>query len=322
MTPFSTPVGIPEAPAGSVVTVGMFDGVHRGHWAVLQETRRWAEEDGRRSVLATFHPHPLRVIRPDVAPQLLTTPLEKEEILSESGVHYAVFLRFTRALAAFSPEQFVRQVLIARLHMRRLVIGYDHGLGRNRSGDVNTLRAIGQRLGFEVHVVPAVHMDTEPISSSSIRHALRQGDVVSAAAGLGRPYSFAGPVVRGMGRGRDLGLKTANIEAPSPDKLLPREGVYAVRALVRGERLDGVLHLGPRPAFQDSPPSIEVHLFDFDGDLYGEELRVEFCQRLRDIHAFTSVQRLIDAIRADCDVAREVLSGGGGACPPSGEPLK
>ena len=322
MSPFSSPVGIPEEPAGAVVTVGTFDGVHRGHWAVLQETCRWAEEDGRRSVLATFHPHPLRIIRPDVAPPLLTTPVEKEEILAESGVHYAVFLRFTRTLAGFSPEQFVREVLIDRLHMKRLVIGYDHGLGKDRSGNVDALRAIGNRLGFQVHVVPAVHMGDQPISSSLIRRALQEGDVVAAAAGLGRPYSFGGPVVRGMGRGRGLGFATANIEAPSPDKLLPREGVYAVRARVRGQRLDGVLHLGPRPAFQDSPPSIEVHLFDFEGDLYGEELRVEFCQRLRDIHAFTSVQRLIDAIREDCDAARVVLSRGGGACRDPAAPLK
>ena len=174
MSPFSSPVGIPEEPAGAVVTVGTFDGVHRGHWAVLQETCRWAEEDGRRSVLATFHPHPLRIIRPDVAPPLLTTPVEKEEILAESGVHYAVFLRFTRTLAGFSPEQFVREVLIDRLHMKRLVIGYDHGLGKDRSGNVDALRAIGNRLGFQVHVVPAVHMGDQPISSSLIRRALQE----------------------------------------------------------------------------------------------------------------------------------------------------
>lgn len=322
MTAFPAPVGIPEQPDGSVVTVGTFDGVHRGHWAVLQETCRWADEDGRRSILATFHPHPLRIIRPDVAPPLLTTPVEKEEILAESGVHYAVFLRFTRTLAGFAPEQFVREVLIERLHMRRLVIGYDHGLGKDRKGDVNALRSIGDRLGFEVHVVPAVQMGEEAISSSLIRRALQDGDVVKAAQGLGRPYSFGGPVVRGMGRGRDmLGFATANIEAPSPDKLLPKEGVYAVRARVRGERLDGVLHLGPRPVFQDSPPSIEVHLFDFDGDLYGEEVRLEFCRRLRDIHAFSSVERLIEAIREDCDAARAVLSRGGGACRDPEVPL-
>jgi riboflavin kinase/FMN adenylyltransferase len=310
----SAPEGIPAAPNGAVVTVGTFDGVHRGHWEVLQETRRRAEADGRRSVLATFHPHPLRIVRPDAAPSLLTTPLEKEEILAESGLDYAVFLSFTRALAGYSPERFVREILLERLHLRRLVIGYDHGLGKGRSGDVNELRRIGEQLGFEVHVVPAVNIDGQAISSSSIRRALQRGDVVAAAAGLGRPYSFRGPVIRGDGRGRRLGFPTANIEAPSPDKLLPREGIYAVRAYAAGQARAGVLHLGPRPVFQDAPPSIEVHLFDFDGDLYGDEVRVDFCERLRDIHAFASVEGLIAAIRADCEAARAVLARGAGAC--------
>lgn len=322
-TTFPGAPAIPREPNGSVVTVGTFDGVHRGHWAVLQETCRHAEADGRRSVLATFHPHPLRIVRPDVAPALLTTPLEKEEILAESGVDYAVFIPFNRVLASFPPERFVQDVLIDRLHLRRLVIGYDHGFGRGRSGDVRTLRQIGDRLGFEVHVVPAVQMDGEPISSSRIRRALQEGDVAAAAAGLGRPYSFRGTVVRGMGRGRShLGFATANIEAPSPDKLLPREGVYVVRARVRGELRDGVLHLGPRPVFQDAPPSIEVHLLDFDQDVYGEDMRVDFCQRLRDIHAFSSVQALVEAIRADVDAAREVLAGGAGACRGGSVPLQ
>ncbi len=319
---FSSPPGIPRDPHGSVVTVGTFDGVHRGHWQVLQETRSRAEQDGRRSVLLTFHPHPLRILRPEVAPALLTTPLEKEEILAESGLEYAVFLPFSRTLAQFSPERFVRDVLVDRLHLRRLVIGYDHGFGKGRSGDVETLRDIGRRLGFEVHVVPAVQLDGEPVSSSRIRHALQEGDVVAAAAGLGRPYAFRGTVVRGLGRGRHLGFATANIEAPSPDKLLPREGVYVVRARVRGQMHDGVLHLGPRPVFQDAPPSIEVHLFDFDDQLYGEDMRVEFCQRLRDIHAFATVDALVAAIRADCDAARALLARGAGACREGVLPLE
>lgn len=322
---FPGPPGIPRDPNGSVVTVGTFDGVHRGHWEVLQETRRHAQADGRRSVLATFHPHPLRVVRPDVAPALLTTPLEKEEILAESGLDYAVFIPFNRALAEFSPERFVTDVLLERLHMRRLVIGYDHGFGKGRSGDVAMLRSVGERLGFEVHVVPAVHMDGQAVSSSRIRQALQHGDVVAAAAGLGRPYSFRGTVVRGDGRGRRMGFATANIEAPSPDKLLPRDGVYVVRARVRGALREGVLHLGPRPVFQDAPPSIEVHLFDFDDDLYGEELAVEFCVRLRDIHAFSTVDALVAAIAADCDAARAVFAGGaagGSACRGGGTPLQ
>ncbi len=314
---FPARAGIPAEPNGSVVTVGTFDGVHRGHWEVLQETCRRAAQDGRRAVLATFHPHPLRVIRPDVAPALLTTPLEKEEILAESGLDFAVFIPFNRTLADFSPQRFVQDVLIERLHMRRLVIGYDHGLGKGRSGDVDTLRRIGDRLGFQVHVVPAVHLEGEAISSTRIRASLHSGDVGSAAAALGRPYSFRGTVVRGLGRGRHLGFATANIEAPGPDKLLPREGVYVVRAYVRGQLRDGVLHLGPRPVFQDAPPSIELHLFDFDQELYGEDVRVDFWERLRDIHAFASVPALVDAIREDCDAAQAWLKRAGAGQAPA-----
>lgn len=306
--------GVPEHPRGSVVTVGTFDGVHRGHWAVLQETRRWAEADGRRSVLATFHPHPLRIVRPEAAPPLLTTPEEKEEILAESGIDYAVFLPFTRDLSQYSPERFVDEVLIGRLHMRRLVIGYDHGFGRGRSGDVDTLRRIGQERGFEVHVVPAVLHDGEPVSSSRIRRALEAGDVVAAAEGLGRPYSLRAPVVRGDGRGRKLGFATANLAVPAADKLLPRPGIYAARALVRRQQREGVLHLGPRPTFSGAAPTIELHLFDFAEDIYGDELRVEFCAWIREIHRFSSVAELIEAMRADRDAARAALAAGTGAC--------
>lgn len=308
------PPGIPAEPNGSVVTVGTFDGVHRGHWQVLQETRHWAEADGRRSVLATFHPHPLRVVRPEAAPPLLTTPEEKEEILAESGLDYAVFLPFTPALSRYSPERFVDEILVGRMHMRRLVIGYDHGFGRGRSGDVDTLRRIGGERGFEVHVVPAVLLDGEPVSSTRIREALAEGDVVAAARGLGRPYSIRGPVVRGDQRGRELGFPTANIRVADADKLLPRPGIYAVRALRRGRALDGVLHLGPRPTFQGAAPTIELHLFDFDEDIYGEELRVDFCAWLREIHHYATIPALVAAIRDDCDAARAALAGGAGAC--------
>ncbi len=323
----TVPPGVPDTPDGAVVTVGTFDGIHRGHWAVLQETRRWARSDGRRSVLATFHPHPLTIVRPSAAPALLTTPEEKEEILAESGLDYAVFLPFTPVLMRYPPERFVEEVLIDRLRMRRLVIGYDHGFGRGRSGDVDTLRDIGERLGFDVHVVDAVHMGDAPISSTLIRTALQKGDVVAAAAGLGRPYSLRAPVVRGDGRGRSLGFATANLRPGGNDKLLPREGIYAVRTVLPGRRrpdgrpLDGVLHLGPRPTFQGAAPTIELHLFDFDDDLYGEELRVDFCGWIRGIHHFGSIPALIEAVRADCAAARSLLGSGTGACRSGEGPL-
>ncbi len=296
---------------GAVVTVGTFDGVHRGHWEVLSEIRRRAEATGRRSVLVTFDPHPLRIVRPEHAPRLLTTPVEKKEILAESGLDWAVFLRFTRELSRYSPERFVEEVLFEGVGAEELVIGYDHGFGRGRSGDVDTLRAVGERLGFAVDVVGPVEADSEPISSTRIRTAVSEGRVDAAARGLGRPYAIRGVVVRGDGRGVALGFPTANLTGFGTDKLVPASGVYAVRAWVRGRGvLPGALHLGPRPTFPGAAPTVEVHLLDVDLDLYGERIRVDFVDRIRGVEAFDSADALVRQMERDIDEARNILSDG------------
>ncbi|TVR53022.1 MAG: bifunctional riboflavin kinase/FAD synthetase [Gemmatimonadales bacterium] len=298
---------IPFDPAGTVVTVGTFDGVHRGHWAVLEEIARRAKAAGRRAVLATFHPHPLRIVRPEIAPRLLTTPLEKKEILAETGLDYAVFLRFTPELSRYTPRRFVEEILVAGLNVKELVIGYDHGFGRGRSGDASTLTQIGRELGFAVDVVPPVDMEGTPISSTRIRNAIAEGEMALAREGLGRPYAFRGVVVRGDGRGSGLGFPTANLLIASSEKLLPPSGIYAVRGVLRRGTFQGALHLGPRPTFQGSPPSVELHLMDFEGDLYGEEIRVDVVQRLRDVLPFVSVETLVEQMGKDVGQARQVL---------------
>lgn len=301
------PAGLPKD-RGTVVTVGTFDGVHRGHWTVLQEIRDRAAATGRRSVLVTFDPHPLRILRPEHSPPLLTTPVEKKEILAESGLDWAVFLSFTEALSRYEPRRFVEEILVDRLGVEELVIGYDHGFGRDRSGDAETLRCIGRELGFDVDVVPPVAVEGDPVSSSRIRNAVAEGRMDEARQCLGRPYSLRGVVVRGDGRGRELGFPTANLMVRNSDKLIPSPGVYAVRGVLRSGTFPGALHLGPRPTFQGSPPSIELHLMDFDGDLYGEEIRVDFVEHLREVRPFASVAALVDQMKADVERARTRLA--------------
>ena len=290
---------LPHLPNGSTVTVGSFDGVHRGHQAVLQEIDRRARAAGRSSVLVTFDPHPLEVVNPDAAPALLTTGPERLEILALSPLDYVLLVRFDRHLASLTPEQFVRQVLIERCAVRELVIGHDHGFGRGRSGDVETLRRLGQTHGFEVDVVPPVDFGGQHVSSSRIRRAVAGGDLTTAAAMLGRPYGVVGRVAQGERRGRLLGVPTINLSELSPRKLLPPDGVYAVLVEWRGGNGGGMMNQGPRPTFQDGRRVLEAHIFDFDGDLYGEWVRIEWVEHLRDIEHFGSIDHLQQQLQRD-----------------------
>jgi riboflavin kinase/FMN adenylyltransferase len=292
-----------------VLTVGSFDGVHLGHQAVLVEVARRAESAGRASALVTFEPHPLAVVNPQAAPPLLTTGAERREMLAQLPVDYAFFLRFDHQLAELSPEEFVRGVLLARCQMRDLVFGYDHGFGRGRSGDVETLRRLGSQLGFGVDVVPPVDLGGEPISSGRIRRAVAGGDLRTAARLLGRPYRVTGRVVEGERRGRLLGVPTINLGELPREKLLPPDGVYAVWVEWRGGRVGGMMNQGPKPTFGDGRRSIEAHLFGFDGDLYGEWVRLEWVERLRDVRRFGSALELQEQLARDRARAEAVLGG-------------
>jgi riboflavin kinase/FMN adenylyltransferase len=298
---------LPPLPNGATVTVGSFDGVHLGHQAVLREIGRRARARGRASVLVTFDPHPLEVVNPDAAPPLLTTGPERLEILAQSPLDYVVILRFDRYLAGLTPEGFVREVLLERCSVRELVIGHDHGFGRGRSGDVETLRTLGTRLGFAVDVVEPVDIGGQHVSSSRIRRAVTGGDLASAAAMLGRPYGVVGRVAHGEQRGRLLGVPTINLSELSPRKLLPPDGVYAVRVEWRGGGGGGMMSQGPRPTFQDGRRVLEAHIFDFQGDLYGEWVRIEWVERLRDIERFASPEHLKTQMEHDRALALAAL---------------
>jgi riboflavin kinase / FMN adenylyltransferase len=290
---------LPRLAQGATVTVGSFDGVHLGHQAVLREIDRRARAAGRASVLVTFDPHPLEVVNPGAAPPLLTTGPERLEILAQSPLDYVLLLRFDRHLADLTPEGFVQEVLLDRCGVRELVIGHDHGFGRGRSGDVDTLRRLGASHGFGVDVVDPVDLGGQHVSSSRIRRAVAGGDLATAAAMLGRPYGVVGRVGQGERRGRLLGVPTINLNELSPRKLLPPDGVYAVEVEWRGGRAGGMMNQGPRPTFQDGRRILEAHLFGFEGDLYGEWVRVEWVERLRDIQRFDSVEHLKKQLQHD-----------------------
>ena len=302
--------GLPPDVTRTAVTVGSFDGVHRGHQDVLRQLVERARALGVHSVLVTFDPHPLQVVNPSAAPLLLTVGDEKLEVLAESGVDFVAVLPFNPALASFSAERFVNDILLRRFRMHDLLMGHDHRFGHNRSGDVETMRRLGAERGFDVSVVPAVTVNGgQAVSSTAIRRAVAGGDLEGAFRGLGRHYSLGGRVGEGARRGRLLGFPTANVPVPSSKKLLPPEGVYAVRVQTPMGPHDGMLNLGPRPTFGDTEVVLEAHLFDADLDLYGAPVRIDFVARLRDTQKFSGVEALVAQLHKDAISARLALAG-------------
>ncbi|MDQ6635328.1 MAG: bifunctional riboflavin kinase/FAD synthetase [Gemmatimonadota bacterium] len=300
---------LPPHVTGTVLTVGTFDGVHRGHLDVLARLVEHARRLGHPSLLVTFEPHPLEVLNPPAAPMLLTTREEKLALLDETGLDYVAIVPFTSELAAQSAEEFVDQVLRERFRLAKLLIGHDHGFGRGREGDVDTLRTLGADRGFGVEVFPPVVTDTgEAVSSSRIRRALAAGDLAGAAASLGREYGVSGRVVPGEARGRGLGFPTINVLPGSPRKLLPPDGVYAVEVRTTSGRYGGMMNLGGRPTFGDDRRTIEAHLFDVTGDFYGDEVQLAFVRRLRDTMKFDGVEALRAQLATDERDARSALT--------------
>ncbi len=301
-----SPLGVGQA--GSVVTVGTFDGVHRGHRAVLDEIAGRARSAGRMSVLVTFEPHPLAVVNPPVAPARLTTAAERLEALATCELDRVVTLRFDRAMAALEPEAFVERVLLQDCGMRELVIGHDHGFGRGRRGDVETLRAMGAGRGFTVDVVGEVLGQAgQPVSSTAIRRAVAGGDLASAARLLGRRYALSAMVERGAARGRTIGFPTLNLAIP-PEKLLPPDGVWAVVAETPVGRFGGMMNQGHRPTFGDGRRLLEIHCFGLAADLYDRQVRIEWVEPLRAIRAFDGVAALRRQLEIDGARARAILA--------------
>lgn len=292
------------------VTIGVFDGVHRGHQALIRRLRALASERDLDAAVLTFHPAPISVIRPDVRVMYISSLEERIELLRALGMDAVGPVTFTSELAQVSAEDFVR-AMRETMDLRLLVGGPDITLGRAREGNATWLAEHAPALGVDVEIVRFTEDEAEKIGSSGIRQAVAQGDVERAGQLLGRPYSLRGPVIHGFERGRTIGFPTANI-AVSPDRALPAYGVYVSRAVVDDATYPAVTNIGRRPTFDDGAASIETHLLDFDGDLYGRDLKVEFLSRLRGEIKFESVPDLIAQIGRDADSARQYHQEGSG----------
>lgn len=294
----------------TALTIGIFDGVHRGHQAVVREVIARARAHGLAAGAITFHPHPREVLRRDLTIEYVTSLEDRLALLLETGLDTVATVSFTSEFAQTEAGDFVR-MLVEELNLKRLIIGEDFALGRQRGGDPETLAQLGQELGFEVDVidlVPDNGEQAEKISSSEIRAALNEGAVERVAALLGRRFSVHGPVVLGFERGRTIGFPTANV-AVGADRAIPGPGVYATLAHLPEGLRPSVTNIGVRPTFEDGGGlSIECHIFDFNSDIYDTDLRVEFVQRLRGERKFEGVEQLTEQIARDCDAARRLLA--------------
>jgi len=292
----------------SAITVGVFDGVHLGHRHLIDALRERADARRLASGVVTLHPDPVQVLRPDVRVAYVTSLEERVELLRAAGVDFVVPLTFTSEVAELSAREFVGLVH-ETLEMRFLLMGPDHAFGRGREGTPDRCREIGEEMGFEVEVLPAPLAGSDgAVSATAIRAALAAGDMERVAALLGRPFSLRGPVVRGNERGRTIGFPTANL-AVTPDRALPAFGVYVTRVQVAGATFMGATNIGINPTFNDPRPSVETYVIDFEGDLYGREMRIEVLHRLRGEQKFERIDALTAAIAADVEATRRWFDG-------------
>jgi len=289
-----------------VLTIGNFDGVHKGHMVLFNKVKERAKATDGQAAVMTFEPHPIRVMKPGNGPPLITPLKEKLDLIAETGVDVIFCIPFTRDFAAISARGFVEDILLKKIGIREIVVGYDYTFGHDRLGDISLLKELGGELGFKVHIVEPVYIDRRLVSSTSIRQLVREGEFSLAEAFLGRHYQISGTVIKGENRGgRLLGFPTANLKVV--DELIPRMGVYAVTVQVEGKTYNGVTNIGTNPTFGEHGLSVETHLLDFSGDLVGKTIRINFLQRLRDEKTFKSVKELSDQIAEDIRIAKEVF---------------
>ena len=296
----------PKSPSPPIMTIGNFDGVHLGHQVIFRTLCQRAREIGGTSIVLTFDPHPLKVLAPERCPLLITPTPKKLSIIQGCGVDVVVCLPFTRELADLTPDVFVEDVLVGAIGIREIYVGYNFAFGKGRQGSIALLQELGQRHGFRVHIVEPIALEGRVVSSSIIRQWIQQGQVDEAALFLGRLYSITGSVVEGYQKGRELGFPTANVR--STDELVPGRGVYAVMVDWREQRYEGVANIGFNPTFGRTQLSVEIHLFNFSQQLYGEAVEVSFVKKIRDERAFPSVADLVKQIGQDVATAHTLLA--------------
>jgi len=285
--------------SNSIITIGTFDGVHVGHQKIIKTLIKKARAHSLESVVLTFFPHPRMVLQEDADIKLINTLDEKSQILKKLGLDYLVIEKFTEQFSRISALEFVRDILVNKLHAKEIIIGYNHRFGRNRSANINDLNSFGETFNFKVHQISAQDIDAVAISSTKIRLALNQGDIEKANNYLGYTFMLTGHVQRGKGIGRTIGFPTANLFIEESYKLIPKNGVYAVSCNYRGNTLNGMMNIGTNPTVNGREQSIEINFFDFDQDIYNEKIQINMHLRLRDEHNFESLDALKLQLKED-----------------------
>ena len=292
----------------TVLTIGTFDGVHLGHQKIVERVVTTARQEGLLATVFTFFPHPRMVVQHDKGLKLIHTLEEKKQLLQQLGVDLLVVQPFNEAFAQLSAEEFVSTILVEHLNVKKVIIGYDHRFGRNRTANIDDMRLFGKKYGFAVEEISVQEVDEVSVSSTKIREALNKGDVTTAEHYLGTPYSLTGRVVHGLKLGRTLGYPTANIQVTEEYKLIPKDGVYAVYSYIDGRKVYGMMSIGKNPTIEGKGASIEVYFFDFNDDLYDQKLTIEFVQYLREEQKFATIDLLKKQLQDDETAARKAIA--------------
>lgn len=293
--------GIENFPAseGSIVTIGTFDGVHLGHQQILKQLIDTSQQSKLKSVMLTFSPHPRMVLQPDISMRLIQTIEERERALRKTGLDYLVIHPFSEKFSRLSADDYVKQILVEKLNVRKVVVGYDHRFGRNRTASLEDMYNYAEIYDFEVIEIDVKKIKSTAVSSTKIRKAIDEGDIALANSYLGDPFTLEGVVAHGDKRGRELSYPTANIELQNKHKIIPKQGVYLIQSDLGNQVVYGMMNIGTKPTFDTTNPSVEVHFFDWNGDLYGQTLQVKLLKWVREEQKFDSVEELQVQIHAD-----------------------